>query len=149
MPSPDTRPALLPVLSRARSSLSLVGASECATVHRCIASTPLHYDSYIAIFIISAARRCPRPRLTRHRFLPTRLLPFFLPPPSSLPSPLAFARREGLFFFGKSLPVDSRPLGANLEASRRVAPRRDHSMENSLEEIPPGVRSVVTRIVED
>ena len=44
--------------------LSLVGASECATVHRCIASTPLHYDSYIAIFIISAAHRCPRSRLT-------------------------------------------------------------------------------------
>lgn len=36
---------------------SLVGASECAPVHRCIASTPLHYDSYIAIFIISAAHR--------------------------------------------------------------------------------------------
>lgn len=90
MPSPDTRPAAPRLVSRTILSLSLclslsvVGASECATVHRCIASTPLHYDSYIAIFIISAARRCPRPRLTRHRFLPTRLLPFFLPP---LPSP--------------------------------------------------------------
>lgn len=33
-------------------------------MHRCIASTLLHYDSYIAIFIISAAHRCPRSRLT-------------------------------------------------------------------------------------
>lgn len=52
-----------------------MGASECATVHRCIASTPLHYDSYIAIFIISAVHRCPRSRLTSIVFF---LLVFFL-----------------------------------------------------------------------
>lgn len=111
-------------------------------MHRCIASTPLHYDSYIAIFIISA-HRCPRSRLTSIVFFLLVFFSFFLPPPSLL------ALREGLFFFGKSLPVDSRPLGANLETSRRVVPRQDRSMENSLEEIPPGVRFVVTRIVED
>lgn len=78
-------------------------------MHRCIASTPLHYDSYIAIFIISAAHRCPRLRLTSIVFFLLVFFPFFLSPP-----PPVFSR-EGLFFFGKSLPVDSRPLGAHLE----------------------------------
>ena len=31
-------------------------------MHRCILSIPLHYDSYIAIFIISAIHRCWRDR---------------------------------------------------------------------------------------
>lgn len=31
-------------------------------LHRCILSIPLHYDSYIAIFIISAIHRCWRDR---------------------------------------------------------------------------------------
>lgn len=47
---------------------------------------------------------------------------------------------SSLFFFGKSLPVNSRPLGAI---------RRDRSMENSLEERYLRVSVVVTRIVED
>lgn len=45
-------------------SVSCGSVGMCSPVHRCIASTPLHYDSYIAIFIIFAAHRCPRSRLT-------------------------------------------------------------------------------------
>lgn len=116
--------------------LSLVGASECAPVHRCIASTPLHYDSYIAIFIISAVHRCPQSRLTSV-VSSSRLLPSF---------PVFSSRAEPLLFFGKSLPVNSRPLEARIPEPHRA---QDRSMENSLEEISPGVRSVVTRIVED
>lgn len=40
----------------------LARPSECSLVHRCILSIPLHYDSYIAIFIISAIHRCWRDR---------------------------------------------------------------------------------------
>lgn len=125
-------------------SFSLVGASECAMVHRCIASTPLHYDSYIAIFIISAAHRCPRSRLTSIVFFLLVFFPFFL-------SPVFFRALRRPFLFWqitaggfKALRREPRDV-----ASRCTAPRRDHSMESSLEEIPPGVRSAVTRIVED
>lgn len=135
-------PFLASLLSFSPSSpipLALVGASECAPVHRCIASTPLHYDSYIAIFIISAVHRCRCPQSRLTSVVSSSLA-------SLLPSSLA--RAEPLLFFGKSLPVNSRPLEARI-FSAPAAPQQDRSIENSLEEIPPGVRSVVTRIVED
>lgn len=78
--SPSCLARSLPLLSS--SFLSLMGASECATVHRCIASTPLHYDSYIAIFIISAVHRCPRSRLTSIVFFLLVFFPFFPSPPA-------------------------------------------------------------------
>lgn len=112
------------------------GTSECAPVHRCIASTPLHYDSYIAIFIISAVHRCPQSRLTSV-VSSSRLFPPFLL--SSL------ARRASSLFW----QITAGEFKASRGANPRAAPRQDRSMENSLEEIPPGVRSVVTRIVED
>lgn len=135
LPSP-TLPPLLLVLSRPLLGLSsplllllsqsLVGASECAPMHRCIASTPLHYDSYIAIFIISAAHWCPRSHLTSVVSSPLVFFPFSL-------RLLAF---EPLSFFWQI-------TAGEFKASRRRDPRafRDRSMENSLEEIPPGVYS--------
>lgn len=128
LPSPTLSPALLPVLplhsvssSSSSSSLSLVGASECASLHRCIVSTLLHYDSYIAIFIISAAHRCPRPRLTSVA--------------SSYSSSSLFARllshaESFSFFFGKSPQMNSRLLGTM--QSSRDATLVDRSMKNSF-----------------
>lgn len=107
-------PPYLPLSFSSIFLFSLVGASECAPVHRCIASTPLHYDSYIAIFIISAAHRCPRSRLTS---VVSSYSSFSL-------FPRLLSRAECLFFFGKSLPVNSRPLGAASRGSRRATLRR-------------------------
>lgn len=116
-----TRTTLLPVSSPSLSLtpspiilFSLVGASECAPVHRCVASTPLHYDYYIAIFIISAAHRYPRSRLTS---VVSSYSSFSL-----FPRLLLLSRAEPLFLFGKSLPVNSRPLGATRSSRRRAAP---------------------------
>lgn len=136
LPSP-TLPPLLLVLSRPLLGLSslllsqsLVGASECAPMHRCIASTPLHYDSYIAIFIISAAHWCPRSHLTSVVSSPLVFFPFSCV--------FSLSRGEPLSFFWQI-------TAGEFKASRRRDPRafRDRSMENSLEEIPPGVCSVV------
>lgn len=131
LPSP-TLPPLLLVLSRPLLGLSsplpppllllsqsLVGASECAPMHRCIASTPLHYDSYIAIFIISAAHWCPRSHLTSVVSSPLVLFPFSCV--------FSLSRGEPLSFFGKSLPVNSRPLGGVILERSGTARWRTHS----------------------
>lgn len=109
-------------------------------MHRCIASTLLHYDSYIAIFIISAARRCPRSRLTSvvSSYSSSSL---FLP---SSPR----ARGECLFFFGKSLPVEFKALATPRDTVPRagIPQWRTHSGEDPA---AVSVRSVVTRTFED
>jgi len=78
-------------------------------VHRCIASTPLHYDSYIAIFIISAARRCPRSRLTS--VVSSYSSPSLFPPPSSQ---RASARESASSFLANHRRLNSRPLATPL-----------------------------------
>lgn len=109
-------------------SLSLVGASECATVHRCIASTPLHYDSYIAIFIISAAHRCPRSRLTSvvSSYSSSSLF-------SSAPPPPVFSRapRRPLLFWqitaGGFKAPRREPRDVASRRAARIAQWRTHS----------------------
>lgn len=131
LPSP-TLPPLLLVLSRPLLGLSsplplpplpllsqsLVGASECAPMHRCIASTPLHYDSYIAIFIISAAHWCPRSHLTSVVSSPLVFFPFSCV--------FSLSRGEPLSFFWQI-------TAGEFKASRRRDPRafRDRSMERT------------------
>lgn len=79
-PSPHspTPPPHLPC-SDSFSLSHLARPSECSLVHRCILSIPLHYDSYIAIFIISAIHRCWRDRgLTSFPLLSHLVLLLFL-----------------------------------------------------------------------
>lgn len=109
---------LLPVLSRPLLAtpflLFLAGTSECTPVHRCIASTPLHYDSYIAIFIISAAHRCPRSRLTS---VVSSYSSFSL-------FPRLLSRAEPLLFW-------------QITAGEFKAPRRDYASGGSPPPPPP------------
>lgn len=110
----SSAPLLSSLIRASPVSVFLVGASECASMHRCIASTPLHYDSYIAIFIISAARRCPRSRLTSFVLF---LLVFF--PFSAVLSSLR-AERSVSSFLANHCRLNSRParlLGTSCRAS--------------------------------
>lgn len=101
-------------------SVSCGSVGMCSPVHRCIASTPLHYDSYIAIFIIFAAHRCPRSRLTSVvSFYPSSFLFLSLSFTRILPS-----------FLANHCRMNSRPLGAARSSRRRrvgIAQWRTHS----------------------
>lgn len=103
-------PPLPPLLWKRRNARRCTGAS---------ASTPLHYDSYIAIFIISAAHRCPRSRLTSIVFF--FLLVFF--PFFSLP-PVVLSRAEkASSFLANHCRWIQGPSARTSRRRRRVAPR--------------------------
>lgn len=81
-------------------------------LHRCILSIPLHYDSYIAIFIISAIHRCWRDRgLTSCSLFSRTLYSSFSISPDSL-------------YLCPLLSSPPRPLKG--PRSRRVVPRFVH-----------------------
>lgn len=131
-------PTLSPVLSRFSPLFFSSSSQERRNARRCTGASQAHHYIMTPISPSLLYPRCTgvRSRVWQASFLPLVSFPL---------SPSSLARRASSLFW----QITAGEFKASRGANPRVAPSQDRSMENSLEEIPPGVRSVVTRIVED